>query len=90
MIVGLALPQIGGIPSPVELLSGLIFNIAEAVVTLQGGVTWVTSLFQGVPIVIPVLLWIAISSALLLWSLVWMIGIWRLPHLQRSHNETHL
>ncbi len=34
MIVGLALPQIGGIPSPVQLLSGLIFNIAEAVVTL--------------------------------------------------------
>ncbi len=89
MMIGLALPQINGLPSPIQLLSGLIFTVAEAIVTLQDATTWILSLLHGVPVVIPVLFWIAISTALLLWSLVWMIGIWRLPHLQRSQNETN-
>lgn len=89
MMIGLALPGINGLPSPVELLSGLIFALAEGILTLQDAAAWILALLQGVPVVFPVLIWIATSTALLLWSLVWMIGIWRLPHLQRSQNETN-
>jgi anti-sigma factor RsiW len=88
-IVGLAMPEIQGIPSPIQLLSSLVFNVAEVIVTAQNAGIWVLSLLRGVPLYIPLLFWIAISTALLLWSLVWMIGIWRLPHLQRSQNEIH-
>ena len=89
MIIGLALPEIHGLPSVFQILSTLIFTTAEAVVTLQTALAWVLSLLDGVPVFLTVLFWIAISTALLLWSLVWMIGIWRLPHLQRSQNETN-
>ncbi len=88
-IFGLAMPEIQGIPSPIQLLSSLVFNLAEVLVTAQDTGAWVLSFLRGVPLVIPLLFWIAISTALLLWSLVWMIGIWRLPHLQRSQNESH-
>ncbi|HEY3345552.1 MAG TPA: zf-HC2 domain-containing protein [Anaerolineaceae bacterium] len=88
-LIGLAMPEIQGIPSPIQLLSGTIFSLAEILVTVQDMGAWVLSFLRGVPIYVSLLLWIAISTALLLWSLVWMIGIWRLPHLQRSQNEIH-
>lgn len=88
-LFGLAMPEIHGIPSPIQLLSSGIFGVAEFLVTVQDMGAWVLSILRGVPVVVSLLLWIAISTALLLWSLVWMIGIWRLPHLQRSQNEIH-
>jgi anti-sigma factor RsiW len=88
-LIGLAMPDIQGIPSPIQLLSLIVFNTAQSIVTLQHVGAWVISFLSGVPLIFPVLFWIATSTALLLWSLVWMIGIWRLPHLQRSQNEIH-
>ena len=88
-LFGLAMPEIQGIPSPIQMLSSVVFSTAEFIVTLQDVGAWVLSFLRGVPLIVPLLFWIAISTALLLWSLVWMIGIWRLPHLQRSQNEIH-
>jgi len=88
-LFGLTMPEIQGIPSPIQLLSSLVFSAAQLLVTLQDMGAWVMSFLRGVPVFVPLLVWIATSTALLLWSLVWMIGIWRLPHLQRSQNEIH-
>ncbi len=88
-LIGLAMPEIHGLPSPVQLLSSVVFSVAQGIVTVQDAGAWIFSLLRGVPLFVPLFFWIVLSTALLLWSLVWMIGIWRLPHLQRSQNETH-
>lgn len=85
----LALPEINGFPSPIQLTSGLVITTAQLISNGQAALSWILTVSGRLPIVIPVIFWMAMAGALLLWSLVWMIGVWRIPHMQRSQNENN-
>jgi anti-sigma factor RsiW len=64
--------------SPVDLLVAGFQTITQLFVSydiLQHGIV---SLFFSVPIVIPIALWILITSALAILALIWAVSLWRI------------
>lgn len=86
-LVALALPQVGGLPSWVELMGGFLGTISQMFSTLANIQDVLGAILMNIPLGTPLLLWIVFSCTLVFWSLIWMLTIWRLPKMRRSQNE---
>ena len=69
----------GHFPSPIELLSGLMSSLTSGAATAEQIGNFFYALFQSVPLVVPIVLWVLVSTTLFVWTLVWIITVWRLP-----------
>ena len=74
----------GHFPSPIELLSGLMYSITSGVATAAQVGDFLTAIFQSMPLVVPLVLWVLVASTLFIWTLIWIISVWRLPIIKRS------
>ncbi len=74
----------GHFPSPIELASGLMFGLTSGAATAEHVGTFLTALFQSVPLVVPLVLWVLVTTTLFIWTLIWIISVWRLPIIKRS------
>jgi hypothetical protein len=86
-LLGLALPQVGGLPSPVEMLSSLFHSTSSLLLTLQDIQEVLSAIFTHFPLGVPILLWIVVTMSVAAWSMIWFVFIWRLPKIKRSQNE---
>jgi hypothetical protein len=86
-LLGLALPQVGGLPTPVEMISSLLHSTSSLLVTLQDIQDVLSAIFTHMPLAVPVLLWIIVTMSVAVWSVIWFVFIWRLPKIRRSQNE---
>ncbi|HVN55329.1 MAG TPA: hypothetical protein VMT46_13430 [Anaerolineaceae bacterium] len=86
LAIGGVYQRFGHFPSPIELVYGLMFSLTSGF-ELAGRISnFFTALIQAVPPIISLVLWIVISSTLLIWTLIWIISIWRLPIIKRSEQ----
>ena len=84
LAIGGVYQRFGHFPSPIELASGLMFSLTSGFALAGQAGNFFSALFQSVPLVVPLVLWIVISSTLFIWTLIWIISVWRLPIIKRS------
>lgn len=86
-LAALALPQLGGSLNLVTATSSIIHTAASIGATLGDIEAVGEALLLGLPLVVPVFFWIVFAMTACIWTFLWLLGVWRIPHLQRSHNE---
>ncbi len=83
------LPDLSQIPSPIGVLSSLLYSTAVLLSTISDIQIFIEAFLHTVPLGFSILLWIVVSTSLCLWGLIWLVSIWRIPNLQRRRNEAH-
>ncbi|MDD5370007.1 MAG: zf-HC2 domain-containing protein [Anaerolineaceae bacterium] len=86
-LLGLALPQVGGLSTPIKMISTLLHSTSLLLGSFQDIQAVLGAIFTHVPLGIPVLLWMIVSMSVAVWSVIWFAFIWRLPKFKRSQNE---
>jgi len=74
----------GSIPTPLEMFTGLSYSLIVGYSRAGEAIDIFTAVFKSIPLVIPLLAWIALTISMLLWAFIWFLTVWRLPHTQRS------
>ena len=64
--------------SPVDLIVSGLQNLTQLFVNFEILQHGVVSLFSSVPLIIPVALWIVVTSAFAILALIWAIALWRI------------
>jgi predicted anti-sigma-YlaC factor YlaD len=86
-LLGLALPQVGGFPTPVEMASSLLHTTTLLLASFQDIGDVFSAIFTHFPLGVPILLWMIVTMSVAVWGVIWFVFIWRLPKIRRSQNE---
>jgi hypothetical protein len=86
-LAGLLLPLIDAQVSGVVILTSLLQGISQALSIGDATLEGFRDLFARLPLGVSLFVWIALTSSLCFWSLIWFAFIWRLPQIRRSQNE---
>jgi len=76
-----------GLPSLVDLLGGFLFSTAAGLAWIQRTSGTVEAVVRAIPIPLSLLMWFVGASTLFLWTLVWIVTLWKLPNRQGVINH---
>jgi len=89
--IGLALLSVvqkyQGLPSLVELLGGFLSSATAGLVRIQQTSVTVEAVVRAIPTPLSLLIWFVGASTLFLWTLVWIVTLWKLPNRQGVINH---
>lgn len=91
LVIGLVIwsPNLSALPDPISILASLLASATYLLAGLADTRTLLSALFRGVPLAIPLAVWIILAINLFVWSLIWVLSIWKIPAILRSRNEAN-
>jgi len=76
-----------GLPSPVDLLGGFVLSATTGLAWIQRTSGTVEAVVRAIPTPLSLLMWFVGASTLFLWTLVWIVTLWKLPNRQGVINH---
>ena len=72
---------------PTVILTNLILEATSFITYFRGLGLFIGDAFKFLPFAVPLILWINLAISFVLLSLIWILTIWRLPHIKGVRNE---
>jgi anti-sigma factor RsiW len=76
-----------GLPSLLDLVGGMVFSSTAGLAWVQRASGTVEAIVRAIPTPVSILFWFVGASTLFLWTLVWIVTLWKLPLRQGVINH---